>query len=57
MNYKLIMKISDLQDRIEDWKREMCTYWELRQAIIDVYKALEAEEKPAKVEKKPEEIE
>jgi len=51
MTYKLIMRITDLQDKIEDWKREMCTEEELKQAILEVYKALEAERKPGATKK------
>lgn len=50
MTYKLIKKLSDLEDKIEDWKHEMCSEEELRKAIFDCYKALDEEIKLKEVE-------
>lgn len=51
MTYKLIMRITDLIEAVEDWKREMITNDQLKKAIIEVYKALEQERKPGATKK------
>jgi len=57
MNYKTILRISDLLEAVEDWKRQMITDEELADKILAAYKALAAEQEPKKEKKKVEENE
>lgn len=57
MTYELVRRLTDLQERIEDWKRRMCTEPELEKAILDAYKALKDNTGLEIVPLKPEEKE
>ena len=43
MTYKLVRKLNDLELAIQDYKWRLITEGELRQKIIDTYRALEEE--------------
>jgi hypothetical protein len=49
MNYKTILRISDVLTAIEDWKRELISDRELLDKLRDVYAALEKEIGPEAV--------
>lgn len=54
MTYKLIMKITDVIEAVEDWKRGLISEEELKRALLESYKALEAERKPGATKEKAE---
>jgi hypothetical protein len=43
MNYKTILRISDMLEAIEDWKRELIDDRKLLNELRDLYAALEKE--------------
>lgn len=57
MTYKLAMKITDLTEAIEDWKRGMITEDQLKKAILEAYKELDKERKPGATKNRPDQKE